>query len=81
MSRYQEAFDRGIRAKELADRKRAAEINRDLAEAREAQQAARLRAQAEMATIEAAEFARVLSENKKAEQLRNAQASHVLGQA
>ncbi|KAK9865451.1 hypothetical protein WJX84_000287 [Apatococcus fuscideae] len=72
--RYQEAHDRGIRAKELADRLRAAETNRDLAEARESQQAARLRAQAEMATIEAAEFARVLAENKKAEQLRLTQA-------
>ncbi len=71
--RYQEAHDRGIRTKELADRLRAQEINRDLAEARESQQAARLRAQAEMANIEAAEFARVLAENKKAEQLRHAQ--------
>lgn len=73
--RYQEAHDRGIRARELADRLRVAEINRDLAEARESQQAARLRAQAEMANIEAAEFARVLAENKKAEQLRLVQVS------
>ena len=73
--RYQEAHDRSIRAKELADRLRAAEINRDLAEARESQQAARLRAQAEMANIEAAEFARVLAENKKAEQIRLVQVS------
>lgn len=48
---------------------------RDLAAAREAQQAAKVAAQAEMATIEASEFHRVLDEHRTIELKNIAQVS------
>ncbi|KAK9811804.1 hypothetical protein WJX72_010377 [[Myrmecia] bisecta] len=66
--RYSEAYEREWRTKERAARQRAEAINRDLTAAREAQQAARVRAQAEMAAVESEEFQRVLEENRREEQ-------------
>lgn len=45
-----------------------AATNRDLAQARAAQQAARVAAQADMARVEAQEFHRIVEENRHSEQ-------------
>ena len=45
-----------------------AATNRDLAQARAAQQAARVAAQADMARLEAQEFHRIVQENRHSEQ-------------
>eukprot|EP00891_Asterochloris_glomerata_P004534 jgi/Astpho2/4534/e_gw1.00067.95.1_t len=68
--RYQEAYERDWRQKEKQARERAAAINSDLAEAREAQRAATVLAQAEMARVEAEEFQRVLEENRRIEEAK-----------
>ena len=66
--RYTEAYERELRQKEKAARERVAATNRDLAEARAAQQAARVAAQADMARLEAQEFHRIVEENRHSEQ-------------
>ena len=66
--RYTEAYEREWRQKEKAARERVAATNRDLAQARAAQQAARVAAQADMARLEAQEFHRIVEENRYIEQ-------------
>ncbi len=66
--RYTEAYEREWRQKEKAARERVAATNRDLAQARAAQQAARVAAQADMARLEAQEFHRIVEENRHSEQ-------------
>ena len=66
--RYTEAYEREWRQKEKAARERVAATNRDLAQARAAQQAARVAAQADMARLEAQEFYRIVEENRHSEQ-------------
>lgn len=66
--RYTEAYEREWRQKEKAARERVAATNRDLAQARAAQQAARVAAQADMARLEAQEFHRIVEENRHIEQ-------------
>ena len=66
--RYTEAYEREWRQKEKATRERVAATNRDLAQARAAQQAARVAAQADMARLEAQEFHRIVEENRHIEQ-------------
>ena len=66
--RYTEAYEREWRQKERAARERVAATNRDLAQARAAQQAARVAAQADMARLEAQEFHRIVEENRHIEQ-------------
>lgn len=66
--RYTEAYEREWRQKEKAARERVAATNRDLAQARAAQQAARVAAQADMARLEAQEFHRIVEENRHVEQ-------------
>ena len=68
--RYTEAYEREWRQKEKAAREHVAATNRDLAQARAAQQAARVAAQADMAHLEAQEFHRVLEENRQKEHQR-----------
>lgn len=67
-NRYTEAYEREWRQKEKAARERVAATNRDLAQARAAQQAARVAAQADMARLEAQEFHRIVEENRHIEQ-------------
>lgn len=66
--RYTEAYEREWRQKEKAAHERVAATNRDLAQARAAQQAARVAAQADMARLEAQEFHRIVEENRHIEQ-------------
>ena len=66
--RYTEAYEREWRQKEKAARERVAATNRDLAQARAAQQAARVAARADMARLEAQEFHRIVEENRHIEQ-------------
>ena len=66
--RYTEAYEREWRQKEKAAREHVAATNRDLAQARAAQQAARVAAQADMARLEAQEFHRIVEENRHSEQ-------------
>ena len=77
LSRYTEAYEREWRQKERAARERVAATNRDLAEARAAQQAARVAAQADMARLEAQEFHRIVEENRHIEQQQLEKASLV----
>lgn len=66
--RYQESKEREWRNKERAQVEKQSALQRDLQGAREAQQNARVRQQAEMAQVEHNEFMRVLAVNRAKEQ-------------
>lgn len=70
--RYQEAKEREWRSKERAYAERAAAMQAELAKARDAQQAAKIKQRAEMARVEHEEFRRVLdvSRQKEADDLQ-----------
>ena len=76
--RYSEAYEREWRQKEKAARERVAATNRDLAQARAAQQATKVAARADMARMEAQEFHRILEENRHMEHQRLEQVTLVL---
>eukprot|EP00955_Chlamydomonas_euryale_P026634 280903-Chlamydomonas_euryale.AAC.4 len=66
--RYQEAKEREWRAKERAMAERSAAMQKELAAARAAQKNAKVRQQADMATVEHEDFMRVLAVNRAKEQ-------------
>lgn len=66
--RYQEAKEREWRAKEQALAERSTIMQKELAVAREAQKASKMKQRAEMAVLEHDEFQRVLDVNRRKEQ-------------
>lgn len=65
--RYQEAKEREWRQKERAFAERQSAMQQELAQARTAQQAAKIKQKAEMARLEHEEFIRVLAVNRQKE--------------